>query len=63
MPNFPLGNLIVGVSYKALQQHANIEILGSGCSVVRSKKSHLFFLQKNAFLRHGNPLVSVPNFH
>lgn len=35
MLNFPLGNLIVGVSYEALQQHAHIEILGSGHSVVR----------------------------
>lgn len=41
--------------------HADIEILGSGCSVVRLK--NIFFLWKNAFLRHGNPLVSGPNFH
>lgn len=59
MLNFPLGNLIVGVCYEALQQHADVEILGSGCSVVELK--NIFFLWKNASLRHGNPLVSVPN--
>lgn len=34
MLNFPLGNLIVGVSNEALQQNAHIEIFGSGRSVV-----------------------------
>lgn len=46
MLNFPLGNLIVGVSYKALQQHAAIEILGSGFSVVELKNVFFFSVEK-----------------
>ena len=34
MLSFPLGNLLVGVSSKALQQDAHVEVLGAGRSVV-----------------------------
>lgn len=47
MLNFPLGNLIVGVCYEALQQHADVEILGSGCSVVELK--NIFFSVEKCF--------------
>lgn len=64
MLNFRLGNLTVGVSYEALQKHAHIEKFGSGRSVVGLKKKiKSLSLWKNAFLRHGNPSVNVPNFH
>lgn len=46
-----LGNLIVGVSWEALQQYAHTEILWSGCSVVRLKKN-----QKNLFRGGGEML-------
>lgn len=64
MLNFRLGNLTVGVSYEALQKHAHIEkiwVWTFSCWIKKKVKS--LSLWKNAFLRHGNPSVNVPNFH
>lgn len=48
--NFPLGSLLGGVPYEALQQHAPPERLGSGHSVAGLKKEKSFvFCAKKLF--------------